>query len=32
MDCLSLVFPYAFYPPGIYWFDNVTLEPVNDPE
>ena len=21
---------YAYWPPGLYWFDNVTIEPVAD--
>ena len=22
---------YAYYPPGVYWFDNVKIEPVEEP-
>ena len=21
---------YAFWPPGVYWFDNLTIEPVEE--
>ena len=23
---------FAYYPPGVYWFDNIRIEPVTEPE